>query len=71
MEYKQKGKSNKFVDRRFGEDDPDISVEDKMLKRFALERSVSKYYFSALKYNNPVVQCDKLLIPIHSQGKIE
>ncbi len=41
LEYKQKGKSNKFIDRRFGEDDPEISVEDKMLKRFALERSVS------------------------------
>ncbi|KAJ8286624.1 hypothetical protein GJAV_G00041280 [Gymnothorax javanicus] len=37
-EYKQKGKSNKFVDRRFGEYDTKMAPEDKILKRFALER---------------------------------
>ncbi len=41
MEYKQRGKVNKFLDRRIGEDDANMSAEDKMLKRFALERSVS------------------------------
>nr|XP_023649092.1 nucleolar protein 14 [Paramormyrops kingsleyae]XP_023649093.1 nucleolar protein 14 [Paramormyrops kingsleyae]XP_023649094.1 nucleolar protein 14 [Paramormyrops kingsleyae] len=37
-EYKQKSKSNKFVDRRFGEYDTKMAPEDKILKRFALER---------------------------------
>lgn len=39
-EYKQKSKSNKFVDRRFGEYDTKMAPEDKILKRFALERQV-------------------------------
>ncbi|KAJ8338990.1 hypothetical protein SKAU_G00357760 [Synaphobranchus kaupii] len=37
-EYKQKDKSNKFIDRRFGEYDTKMAPEDKILKRFALER---------------------------------
>uniref|UniRef100_A0A667ZA93 NOP14 nucleolar protein homolog (yeast) n=1 Tax=Myripristis murdjan TaxID=586833 RepID=A0A667ZA93_9TELE len=37
-EYKQKSKSNKFIDRRFGEYDPKMAPEDKILQRFALER---------------------------------
>lgn len=37
-EYKQKGKSSKFVDRRFGEYDTKMAPEDKILKRFAMER---------------------------------
>ena len=41
MEYKQRAKVNRFVDRRIGEGDSEMSAEDKMLKRFALERSVS------------------------------
>ena len=31
---------NQFIDRRIGENDPNLSVEDKMLKRFAAERQV-------------------------------
>lgn len=37
-EYKQKNKSNKFIDRRFGEYDTKIAPEDKILQRFAMER---------------------------------
>uniref|UniRef100_A0A8C9T7I3 NOP14 nucleolar protein homolog (yeast) n=1 Tax=Scleropages formosus TaxID=113540 RepID=A0A8C9T7I3_SCLFO len=37
-EYKLKDKSNKFVDRRIGEYDSQMDPEDKILKRFALER---------------------------------
>ncbi|XP_054468409.1 nucleolar protein 14 [Anoplopoma fimbria] len=37
-EYKQKGKSSKFIDRRFGEYDTNMAPEDKILKRFAMER---------------------------------
>ncbi|KAM3873897.1 nucleolar protein 14 [Diretmus argenteus] len=37
-EYKQKGKSNKFIDKRFGEYDTNMAPEDKILQRFALER---------------------------------
>uniref|UniRef100_A0A8C9XRE6 NOP14 nucleolar protein homolog (yeast) n=1 Tax=Sander lucioperca TaxID=283035 RepID=A0A8C9XRE6_SANLU len=37
-EYKQKNKSSKFIDRRFGEYDTKMAPEDKILKRFAMER---------------------------------
>ena len=40
QEYKQQFKSNKFVDKRIGENDVSLSLEDKMMKRFALERAV-------------------------------
>ncbi|KAL6096792.1 nop14 [Pungitius sinensis] len=37
-EYKQKGRSSKFIDKRFGEYDTQMAPEDKILKRFAMER---------------------------------
>ncbi|XP_077354608.1 nucleolar protein 14 [Festucalex cinctus] len=37
-EYKQKNKSNKFIDRRFGEYDTKMAPEEKILQRFAMER---------------------------------
>ena len=40
-EWRKRGKSNVFVDRRIGENDPHLSIEDKMLQRFAAERKVS------------------------------
>lgn len=39
-EYKEKGKSNVFKDKRFGEYDTKINPEEKMMKRFALEQQV-------------------------------
>lgn len=44
MEYKQKNKTNHLVDRRFGEGQEDLSVEEKMMKRFILERKVEKIF---------------------------
>ena len=37
-EYKNKNKSNFLRDKRLGENDASISLEEKMLKRFAKER---------------------------------
>ncbi|XP_071982274.1 nucleolar protein 14 [Engystomops pustulosus] len=37
-EYQKRGKSNVFVDKRFGEYDSKLTSEEKMMKRFALER---------------------------------
>lgn len=37
-EYQGRHHSSSFVDRRFGEYDPSMSLEDKMLKRFTQER---------------------------------
>ncbi|XP_069832494.1 nucleolar protein 14 [Dendropsophus ebraccatus] len=37
-EYKQRGKSSMFKDKRFGEYDTKLTPEEKMMKRFALER---------------------------------
>ena len=42
QEYKRKNKANKLIDKRFGENDPDMDPEEKMLKRFALEKRVSR-----------------------------
>lgn len=36
-----KNKVNSFVDRRFGEYDNKMAPEDKILKRFAMERQVT------------------------------
>ncbi|XP_060076896.1 nucleolar protein 14-like [Ylistrum balloti] len=41
-EYDQRMKSNTFVDKRFGENDTNMNIEDKMMKRFAMERSHDK-----------------------------
>ncbi|XP_053560171.1 nucleolar protein 14 [Bombina bombina] len=38
QEYKQRGKSSLFTDKRFGEYDTKLTPEEKMMKRFALER---------------------------------
>ncbi len=40
MEYQQRNKTNEFVDRRFGEYNDDLTAEEKMMKRFTLERKV-------------------------------
>ncbi|XP_072026375.1 nucleolar protein 14-like isoform X2 [Amphiura filiformis] len=37
-EYQHRTKSNQFVDKRLGENDPNMTVEDKMMQRFAVER---------------------------------
>lgn len=36
-----KNKTNKLIDRRFGEYDTKMAPEDKILQRFAMERQVS------------------------------
>lgn len=38
VEYKQKNKANMFIDRRFGEYDEKMTLEDKMMKRFTMEK---------------------------------
>lgn len=38
QEYKTKNKSNKFIDRRLGEKDPNLTVEGKMELRFLAEK---------------------------------
>ena len=40
VEYQQRKKSNQFVDRRFGEYDEELTVEEKMMRRFSMERKV-------------------------------
>lgn len=41
VELKESGKSNSFKDQRLGEKNPSLSVDDKVIQRFALERKVS------------------------------
>ena len=48
QEYKSKNKSNLLRDKRIGENDASISLEEKMLKRFAKERLKSD---KKTKYN--------------------
>ncbi|XP_061183430.1 nucleolar protein 14-like [Saccostrea echinata] len=42
QEYNQRFKNNKFIDKRFGENDTSLSLEEKMMKRFAMERAREK-----------------------------
>jgi nucleolar protein 14 len=37
-EYEEKGRAGGIVDRRFGENDPSMSLEERMLERFTRER---------------------------------
>ena len=37
-EYEEKGRAGGVVDRRFGENDPTMSLEERMLERFTKER---------------------------------
>ena len=37
-------KVNSFVDKRIGEHDPNMSLEDKMMKRFVMERKVKRAF---------------------------
>lgn len=48
-EYKQRFKSNTIIDRRFGEFDENLSIEEKMLKRFAMEKQ--KHHEKSSMYN--------------------
>ena len=40
-EYETQFKVNTIVDKRFGEYDSSLTKDDKMMKRFAMERAVS------------------------------
>jgi nucleolar protein 14 len=40
VEWKNRGKVGGVVDRRIGENDPTMSLEDRMLERFAREKQV-------------------------------
>jgi nucleolar protein 14 len=41
VEYEEKGRAGGIVDRRFGENDPTMSLEERMLERFTKERQRS------------------------------
>ncbi|XP_066277879.1 nucleolar protein 14-like isoform X1 [Branchiostoma lanceolatum] len=51
QEYQQRGKRNQFVDRRLGENDPEMTLEDKMLQRFAMERKTHHEKAGAFSLN--------------------
>ena len=46
-EYKQEkeGRVNRYMDRRFGEADENLSVEDRMMQRFKKEKMVFFFFF--------------------------
>ncbi|XP_035673033.1 nucleolar protein 14-like [Branchiostoma floridae] len=51
QEYQQRDKRNQFVDRRLGENDPEMTLEDKMLQRFAMERKTHHEKAGAFSLN--------------------
>lgn len=42
VEYQNQFKANKFLDKRLGENDPGLTLEDKMFKRFERQRQKTK-----------------------------
>jgi len=60
QEFEHQHKSNKFVDKRIGEHDVSLSLEEKMMKRYAVERSVSILELNLWNTKIP-----------HAQGKLE
>ena len=51
-----------FIDRRFGEYDEKMTLEDKMMKRFTMEKKVILYRNIWLEYFNLHTVLDKILI---------
>ena len=47
-EYKDRYKKNEIIDRRFGENDPNMTEEEKLMQRFILERKVEDVEISNL-----------------------
>ena len=39
-EYRERHKTNQLVDKRFGEYDENLTAEEKMMKRFMMEKQV-------------------------------
>jgi hypothetical protein len=52
VEYKNQFKANKFNDKRIGENDQNLSLEDKMFKRFVVERQVILLKYLIIKNEN-------------------
>ena len=50
LEYKNKFKSNKMIDKRLGEKDPNLTVEGKMEMRFLAEKIKSQNKVFGCKY---------------------
>lgn len=44
VEYQNQFKANKFLDKRIGENDPKLTLEDKMFKRFERQRQKKNRY---------------------------
>ena len=56
VEYKNRLKSNKLVDRRLGEKNPDLSVEEKMDMRFLAQKIKSQNKVTGIKMYDCVSQ---------------
>ena len=68
VEYQNRFKANKFVDRRLGEKDPKLSVEGKMEMRFLAEQikshnKVVGYSFSSSLFLKPICNFIEIQIP--------
>lgn len=50
-EYEQRFKSSKFVDKRIGENDANLSYEEKMTKRLVLEKQVRSFFCFFININ--------------------
>ncbi|XP_072262617.1 nucleolar protein 14 [Pyxicephalus adspersus] len=79
-EYQQRGKSSMFMDKRFGEYDTKLTPEEKMMKRFAMERqrNVDKKTMYNLNeeeelthYGQSLAALEKLNDPVDSDSDTE
>ena len=59
----KEGKANAFIDRRFGEDDKNLSLEDKMLLRFKKEKQVKSYLTYPLSILTPLIEKSQNIRP--------
>ena len=53
-EYRERHKTNQLVDKRFGEYDENLTAEEKMMKRFMMEKQVSLciVFATVIKYTS-------------------
>lgn len=62
-EYKRRNKTNQFVDLRFGEYDETLSAEEKMMRRFMLEKQVIRHLRAVgAASRHPTLTCRKSTI---------
>ena len=62
QEYNQRFKTSKFVDKRIGENDANLSYEEKMTKRLVLEKQVRRIFCLFTSFHHEYTMKTKIFL---------